>query len=166
MVEALLGVAHADGGFRQGQKSASFVVKPLIDTILANVPKDASENKFYLKKQSDMITQPKQVLYEFLPNVEVKIHTFTDFYNKKNGSVNIPVWCGDSWNETGNETWSFVGEVTWSGMTLCCVAGNHSSVARNRSCAFFTSILGRCDDLMDKLRKMSDKLERVESKSS
>lgn len=163
VVEALLGVAHVDGGFHQGQKSASLVVKPLMETILANVPKDTSENKFFLKKQSNMITQPKQVLYEFLPHqVQVKTYKFTDFFMKENENQNIPVWSGDSWNKTA----LFIGEVKWCGMTICCVADNYSSVARNRSCALFTSIVGRCDELIDRLKEMSDKLERVEGNSS
>ena len=158
MVEALLGVAHVDGGFHQGQKSASLLIRPLKETILANFAKESTGYEFFWKEQSSLITQPKQALYEFLSHLQVKTLVSADFY-KENERRDIPIWFGDG-------TTGYIGEVTWYDMIICCVADKHPSVATNRSCALFTSVVGRCADLMDKLKEMSDKLEGIGCKSS
>ena len=143
----MIGAAHVDGGFNEGQAAALFVLKPIIDTISPTLNDCQSDPNERARK---MLMHPKQELHEMAGGIlQIKAWKEEDFAGLK---LNCPVWCGDSWgraNEQGNGT---VGVVHSLGINLTAALEPNSQVARNRACALVVSAFHQVPALMDKLK--------------
>jgi len=157
VVEALLGVAHIDGGFKQGQKSAIFVIRPMTTAILSH------ENTIDMGTVTDehrraLITHPKQNLLELCETLKVKASSSHEFMVQ---APSRQIWQGRSWGTCSEKTSSSIGEVMWCGISLCALSDKASNtVAKNRACALVSSVLQQYPDLRNNLIEMSEKVTK------
>ena len=151
VVEALIGVAHIDGGHIKGQSSANNVINPMAKEIM----KDLAITD---KQRRNSITHPKQMMLENCEFLKVKALSSNNFV------VNYPskkIWYKDSWEKCSEKECLAVGEVLWFGNSLCAVADKASmSVAKNRACALVNSTLRKYPKLRSNLIKMSEEVKK------
>jgi len=156
VVEALIGVAHIDGGYEQGQISANFVLQPMTAAILLHDRQ--KDSKVTEKKCHNAFTHPKQMMLEVCEALKVKAFPSHDC------TLNSPskkIWFGKSWGNFSEKKGGIIGEVLWCENSLCAVADNVSNtVAKNRACALVNSVLLKCPNLRVKLNEMSEKVNK------
>lgn len=163
VVEALIGAAHVDCGYKQGQKSANFVVQPMLKAIMSNEKMEnatstsSEENDDFLLLYH-LITHPKQEMLVQCQYLKAKAVPSHEYVREKPGRN---VWYGDKrkWGHCSETECNIVGEVTWNGLVLCSVADEKSrTVSRNRACALLSAVLRKYPELRSKLNQMSEKI--------
>mmetsp|Transcript_4940 Transcript_4940/g.14103 ORF Transcript_4940/g.14103 Transcript_4940/m.14103 type:complete len:664 (-) Transcript_4940:96-2087(-) len=151
VVEALLGACHVDGGFRVGQQSTLFVVKPVLQTLKATNHTSECGSRLLVKEGAMM--HPKQVLTEMGSFLKVRVCAEADAAKEPA----FPLWRKTGWSQalsSGNDT---VCRVTCLGVHLGAVVESSSIVARNRGCAIISEVLRRNPKLLGMMHDMSSK---------
>ena len=151
VVEAMIGAAHCDGGFEDGQKSALFVIKPMTSAFVDNQVSNPFE------RIGDNIVQPKQAMTELCASLKVRSldqHKFSLNFSK------CPIWKNELWGHNSADGSGYIGQVTWFGKNLVAVVDNNSAVvAKNRACAMITLVLKKNPELRAKFLELTNKLK-------
>jgi hypothetical protein len=147
VVEALLGVAHIDGGLEQGQRAARHAVGAMLDSV-----KDHFDQGGTLMS----ITHPVQAIMEASQAIKIRSYNMNDYKSK----FNSPVWFGQSWNYCSDDIcYGNIGQLSYYGLSLCEVADKNSrSVSKMRSSSLLFSVLNESEDLKSKLGRMTKAL--------
>eukprot|EP00804_Cyclotella_cryptica_P016705 CCRYP_002011-RB/>CCRYP_002011-RB protein AED:0.04 eAED:0.04 QI:412/1/1/1/0.83/0.85/7/239/1584 len=138
VVEALLGAAHVDLGFAQGQKAALHVIRPILQSICSlTVSSDPSWNV-------RGILHPKQHLYQMTGGI-VRVRAYK---GDKFRGLGIPWFC----SEGNKDNEGYIGVVSCKGLTIAAVWESSSRAAINVSCSLAVDLLAANPHILDKLR--------------
>lgn len=151
VVEALLGAVHVDGGFHRGQKSALYVLEPVLEALSAKVTVDDSG---IAKARAGTMMQPKQVLSQTANFLRVRVTNEHDF------AARFPsqVWEQQGWKQASQDGDNAVCHISCCGINVLAIAEPSSTVARNRACAVISEVLARNPDLLRKMQTISTEL--------
>lgn len=158
VVEALIGVAHINGGIQKGLEGARHAIKSMLDSVSDHFAQEGTMDQ----KMID-ITHPVQAISETCPSVKIRSYNMNDYKTKFNSKV----WFGESWDHCSDDNICFgnVGQITYNGLSLCEVADKNSrSVAKMRSSSLLFSALNKSEDSKQKIEKMAKALAENEKK--
>ena len=148
IVEALLGATHLECGLQQGQQSALHILKPTLPFL----------EKQYSTCVNNLI-HPKQQLFELCQFIKVKSYSIHDYVLLNQENQRELIWYGNEWGSCDENRSSYVGIITWHGISLCIVADDRSnSLAKNRACALLTHVLKQSQEALEQLKEMSVQL--------
>jgi len=149
VVEALIGVAHSEGGYSLGQRCALYALTPITSAILRN--RNMDETSHYA------LMQPQQLVMQQCPAAKIRA-VEEDEYNGHD------LWLGPSigWGSRRDHNLDgAVGIITFYGVKLLAATDRGSRVvAKNRACSILSNILLRNPDLVAKLGKISFFLQK------
>lgn len=150
VVEALIGVAHIEGGLELGCKAA----KAAIGSMLSSM-KDLSENGQINEKLLLSITHPVQAITEICPAIKVRDCSMINYGNKSTSLL----WYGESWDRCLDDFVGGVGQISCYGMNLCSVAhANSRKVAKMKSSSLLFGVLTYSEECRSKLEIMTKAL--------
>lgn len=143
VVEALIGAAHVDLGFHQGQQAALHVIRPITESL----PSSAFDS-------INSCLHPKQLLFEMTGGI-VRVRAYKEDAFHRLG-IPCPLWNGNGNVKcTDSENTRYVGLVSCKEIIIVAVAESSSRAASNVACALAVdifksnpSILSRLKDIM------------------
>ncbi len=153
VVEALIGVAHFDGGMAQGQKAA----RNAINDMLKAVDVHFTENQEFETSMTELM-HPVQLLSETCSSLKSRSCSINEFCH----SFKTPVWFGKSWENCTDESTPHgnVGHINFHDLNLCTVADKYSlSVAKMKASSLLHFVLSNASDLKAKLEEMGNALD-------
>ena len=153
-VEALIGVAHIDGGLNQGQKAATNVIITMLKAVEDHFTQTDDNEKLLMQ-----LTHPIQALSKVCSSLKTRSCSTNDYYHR----FKSPLWFGRSWEHCSDETSPHgnVGHIHFHDLSLCAIADKYSrSVAKLKASSLLHFVLNESDDdLKKKLEEMTQALD-------
>lgn len=151
VVEAVLGAAHVDGGFGDGQDAALTILKPI--TQLLTTPTDPH--------CTERLSNPKTVMHalagEFL---RITVSKEEDFARSKSNEL---VWQGDQWRNADEEAADYVATISCLGKDVLSIVETTRKSARNRACAMVVALMEDDPELLQELQRVRGAIDLEKS---
>lgn len=142
VVEAILGAAHVDGGFVDGQEAALTILKPITNLLQTSEDPDCTER----------LSNPKTVMHalagEFLC---ITVSKEEDFAHSKPSEL---VWQGDQWRNADEEALDYVATISCLGEDVVSIVETTRKSARNRACAMVVALMEDDPELLVELQRV------------
>ena len=152
VVEALIGVAHIEGGLDKGQHAARHVIDQMLKSVKVHLNGICEHDE-----KMDQIKHPAQALMGICPTVRIQGCNIIDYKNNHSS----PVWFGNSWDDCSREFISYgeVGRTSFFGLNLCSVSHKNSrNIAKMKAAALLFNVLRESSEIRSKLELMTKAL--------
>jgi endoribonuclease Dicer len=151
VVEALLGAAHIDGGYKAGILAAKTMMDPILRTV-KSLGGDATQLYHPITKMNHLAGN--------LLHVRVQRE---DSFLRESGRKTL-VWQGSRWREASGEGSESTGTVKAVGKSIITVAEPTWKSARNRACALVVATLEKHPKLTERWQVVTTAIDRNNAK--
>jgi dsRNA-specific ribonuclease/superfamily II DNA or RNA helicase len=151
VVEALLGAAHVDGGYKAGMLAVKTMMDPILRTV-ESLGGDATQLYHPITKMNHLAGN--------LLHVRVQRE---DSFLRESGRKTM-VWQGSRWRETTGEGSESTGTVRAVGKNIITVAEPTRKSARNRACALTVATLEKHPKLAERWKVVTTAIDRHSAK--